>query len=404
MRWREKPKERCPEQRGKFRLFPSGWRISMLTLMCWQLKHGLALSGDGRTIYASTSEAAYSWDYDPAQSTVSSTNQTLVTGMDNEDHVTRTILISHQVPDMILLSRGSTSNVDSDAAVLSTGHSQIRAFNLTNITDPYEFSSDGLRLGWGLRNSVGMVEHPDTGGIYSVENSVDNLKREGEDVHQNNPGEEMNFHGYLNGTEYPQQGSNYGYPSCFATWMPEEIPDNSKLEVGTQFAIGDQNSTINDSYCADQTPPRLTFQAHMAPLDVKFNNSASELWITFHGSWDRSDPSGYKLSVIPFADGEPVASADNNTSYRDIFANVDNSRCPQNCFRPVSIAIDGQGRLFMSSDASGEIYVIVREQNGNGTSNGNAAPSGGTRSAAGKTCVGSVGLFLLSMFVLCFSI
>lgn len=49
--------------------------------------------------------------------------------------------------------------------------------------------------------------------------------------------------------------------------------------------MGDQNSTINDTFCAEQTPPRLTFQAHMAPLDIKFNNSASEAWVTFHGSW-----------------------------------------------------------------------------------------------------------------------
>ena len=330
--------------------------------------------------------------------------------MDNGDHVTRTILIPQRVPDMILLSRGSTSNVDLDAAVLSTGHSQIRAFNLTNITHPYKYASDGLRLGWGLRNSVGLVEHPETGGIYSVENSVDNLKRDGRDVHQNNPGEELNFHGYLNGTKYAQQGSNYGYPSCFAAWMLEEIPDSSKLKVGTQFAIGDQNNTINDTYCAEQTPPRLTFQAHTAPLDVKFNNSASELWITFHGSWDRSEPSGYKLSRIPFANGEPLAKADNNTSYTDIFANVDNSKCPKNCFRPVSIAIDGQGRLFMSSDSSGEIYVIVREQNVNGTSSGNTAPngnasaSGNKKSAAGKTYAGGIGLLLLLLFAICFSI
>ena len=206
--------------------------------------------------------------------------------MNNDDHTTRTLLLSQKVDGILVISRGSTSNIDDKAKQLSTGHSQIKAFNLTNITsNGYDFTKDGLRLGWGLRNSVGLAEHPETGGIYSVENSVDELTRDGKNIHQNNPGEEMNFHGYLNGTKYAAQGSNYGYPNCFAAWLPGDIPENAKLSVGSQFAIGDQDNKINDTFCATLIPPRLTFQAHMAPLDIAFNNSAREAWVTFHGSW-----------------------------------------------------------------------------------------------------------------------
>lgn len=214
------------------------------------------------------------------------TNKTIVAGMNTDDHTTRTLLMSQKVDGMLLISRGSTSNIDPAAEMLSSGHSQIKAFNLTNITaDGYSFDTDGLRLGWGLRNSVGVAEHPITGGIYSVENSVDQATRDGQDVHEDNPGEEMNFHGFLNGTEYSAQGSNYGYPYCFAAWAPSDLPYSSNLTVGSQFAIGDMNNTINDTYCAEQTPPRLTFEAHMAPLDIAFNNSGNDSWVTFHGSW-----------------------------------------------------------------------------------------------------------------------
>ncbi len=206
--------------------------------------------------------------------------------MNNDDHTTRTLLLSQKANGLLLISRGSTSNVDESAKVLSTGHSQVRAFNVSDITNgAHDFSSDGLRLGWGLRNSVGLAEHPDTGGIYSVENSVDEMRRDGKDIHQDNPGEELNFHGYLNGTNYPAQGSNYGYPDCFAAWTVEDIPRNTNLTVGSQFAIGDQNDIINDTFCAQKTAPRLTFQAHQAPLDIAFNNSGKEAWVTFHGSW-----------------------------------------------------------------------------------------------------------------------
>ena len=167
----------------------------------------MALSEDGRTLYASTSEAALSWAYDPAQSSVGKDARTLVDGMDGSDHTTRTLLLSQKAPGLILISRGSGDNIDPEAESEDTGISQIRAFNLTNLTgtEPYRYNRDGLRLGWGLRNSVGVAEHPETGGIYSVENSVDQIQRDGRDIHQDNPGEELNFHGYLNGQYVSEQ-------------------------------------------------------------------------------------------------------------------------------------------------------------------------------------------------------
>lgn len=374
-----------------------------------QLNHGIALSQDGKTLYASSPEAAFSWTYDPTTSTASKTNMTLITGMNTDDHTTRTLLMSQKVNGTLLVSRGSTSNIDPEAEMLSSGHSQIKAFNLNNITaDGYDYDSDGLRLGWGLRNSVGVSEHPTTGGIYSVENSVDQATRDGQDVHEDNPGEEMNFHGYLNGTEYAPQGSNYGYPYCFAAWVPSDLPMNSNLTVGSQFAIGSQNNTINDTYCAERTPPRLTFQAHMAPLDIAFNNSGNDGWVTFHGSWDRTDPSGYKVSAIQFTNGEPVAAATSNTSYTDIFMNANNSVCPANCFRPVGMAFDSQGRMFVSSDASGEIYVVVRDEASNGTFGGSTSsgssggsPTGGKTSAAESLWVSSTAALVLALLVSC---
>lgn len=79
---------------------------------------------------------------------------------------------------------------------------------------------------------------------------------------------------------------------------------------------------------------------------------------------------GYKLSVVDFngTTGDPLAKSDSNTAALDILVNADNSKCPKNCFRPVGVAFDSQGRLFMSSDASGEIYVVMKENTNNSTS------------------------------------
>jgi glucose/arabinose dehydrogenase len=249
-----------------------------------QLNHGLAISADGRTIYASTVNSVYAWSYDPSTGTVSGANRTIITGMQSEGHITRTLMMSQSEPGMLVVSRGSDENLDDGASIADTGRSQIRAFNVSSLTatsTPYDYTTQGVRLGWGLRNSVGVAEDPSTGGIYSVENSVDEVTRDGIDIHTDNPGEELNFHGYLNDTS---ARGNYGYPNCFALWSTD-VPDLGALTVGSQFASM-QNGTINDTYCTKEVvAPRLTFQAHTAPLDIIFQPNGSEAYVSFHGSW-----------------------------------------------------------------------------------------------------------------------
>ena len=289
----------------------------------------------------------------------------------------------------MVISKGSMENIDILALDIATGSSQVKAFNLTNATEPYDYNSEGLLLGWGLRNEVGIAEHPNSGGIWGVENSADGLFRHGVDVHRNNPAEKLNFLGYLNGTEYDRQGDNFGYPWCFAVWEADELPQNSSLAVGDQFAIDatpeSNNQNRTDDFCAEQVPPRLSFQAHMAPLDIKFNNSGQEGWIAWHGSWNRDEPVGYALSVVAWnEDGEPVDAPDSMTAATDIFANEDLSRCPSNCHRPVAMAFDSQGRIYLTSDSTGEIYLITRVEDDGTPAGGSATSSGASPSATGN--------------------
>jgi glucose/arabinose dehydrogenase len=128
--------------------------------MSSQLNHGIELSADGKTLYASNSDTVYSWAYDAANQRNTSAPTTLVTGMSNTDHTTRTLLLSKKVPDMLVVSRGSDNNVDPAALDITSGHSQIKAFNISGVSNPYQFTGAGTLLGWGLRNSVGVAEHP----------------------------------------------------------------------------------------------------------------------------------------------------------------------------------------------------------------------------------------------------
>ena len=111
----------------------------------------------------------------------------------------------------------------------------------------------------------------------------------------------------------------------------------------------------------------------MAPLDIKFSTDGSSAWISWHGSWDRDPPSGYKVGAVRFANGSPVDGPTSTTALTDVVSNQDITQCPDRCFRPAGLAWDGQGRLFFSSDTTGEIYVIARS--GGSRSVNGAAPS-----------------------------
>ncbi|KAF3929742.1 hypothetical protein ABW19_dt0200374 [Dactylella cylindrospora] len=321
------------------------------------LNHGLTISADGRTIFASSVSTAWSWSYDPA--TGSATNRrTLITGMQagSGGHTTRSLYAAKSNPDLLLVSWGSDGNFDWGAVNINNGRCQIRGYSISQVsTTSINFNAGGTVFGWGLRNSVGIGEDL-AGGIWSVENSADNIVRNGQDVHNNNPAEELNYHGLA--TDTSTQRANFGYPECLAVWQVSDLPNNSGLSTGRQFS--NLTGPVTDATCNSQRQaPRISFPSHTAPLDVKFD-AQGNAWVSFHGSWNRSPPDGYRVSIIPFSGNQPVAASTSQSGYTDIMTNPDNTRCPGQCFRPVGLAFDANGRLFVSSDSTGEIYLIER--------------------------------------------
>ncbi|KAI9719286.1 MAG: hypothetical protein M1812_003616 [Candelaria pacifica] len=60
------------------------------------LAHGITISGDGKTLYASSTEASFSWPYDAAKSTADSTGSDIIaiSNTSDSDHIPRTLLYS----------------------------------------------------------------------------------------------------------------------------------------------------------------------------------------------------------------------------------------------------------------------------------------------------------------------
>ncbi|KAI1819796.1 soluble quino protein glucose dehydrogenase [Xylaria intraflava] len=327
------------------------------------LNHGICLSRDGKTLYASSSESVFSWTYEPSTGNVSHNAATVVSGMASSDHVTRTLITPPHRPDLLVVSRGSNANIDPDAINPSTGRAIVKVFNISSVpTGGYNFTSQGWNAGFGLRNEVGLA-FDGNNMLWGVENSADNLVRTANgtttDIHNDNPAEELNFLG-----DVASPNNNwYGYPVCFTVWNPDELPGHV-FRVGQQF-VQAPGPNFNDDTCADiSIPPILGLQAHSAPLGCKFDAEFGNLFVAMHGSWDRQPPTGYKVVAVPFAQGPdgsyaPTAASWSNRGSIDVFYPPNEAQCSSStCIRPVGLAFDAFGRLYVTSDASGEVFLL----------------------------------------------
>lgn len=336
-----------------------------------QINHGLALSPDSKKLYASSETTLWSWDYDAVTRKISN-QKVVVKGMSTGIHSSRTVAVVPQQPNLVLLQVGSNSNFDMASQQTGTGRAIIKIFDVSKApASGWNYNTEGEVYGYGLRNEIGFAADP-SGVFWGVENSGDDFARtengQRRDIHIDNPAEELNNLG----DPLTVRNAWYGYPTCFSVWNPANFP-NSGLKTGSNFVVS-PNSSYNDASCNEKAiPPRLTFQAHSAPIANTFDTDAKNMYVTFHGSWNRQPATGFKVVQIPFtktADGkyEPVAAADSMTGYKDIFSATNPGSCTangltqSNCFRLTASAWDPAGRgLFVGSDnsAEGEIYILT---------------------------------------------
>ncbi|MCL7475889.1 MAG: PQQ-dependent sugar dehydrogenase [ANME-2 cluster archaeon] len=176
----------------------------------------------------------------------------------------------------------------------------------------------------GLRNAVGITFHPLTGEMYVTENGRDLL---GDDI----PPDELNL---------VREGTNYGWPICYG----QNIHD-------TQF---DKNVYIRNP-CEQpfEMPALVDLQAHSAPLGLMFyygenfpEQYRGDLFVAFHGSWNRKEPTGYKIVTIDM----------NNFEVNDFATGWLKGGTVSG--RPVDIITNDDGSLFVSDDYAGKIYRI----------------------------------------------
>lgn len=175
----------------------------------------------------------------------------------------------------------------------------------------------------GLRNAVGLAIHPETGALWATNNGRDML---GDDL----PPEAV----YI-----VEEKGDYGWPRCHNGEMEDP-------EYGFAGA------------CDGVEMPVVNMQAHSAPLALAFYagdlfpaDYQDDLFIAFHGSWNRSEPTGYKVVRLPFENGQPAAQVEDFISG---WLHADGSASG----RPTGLAVGADGALYISDDKGGIVYRV----------------------------------------------
>ena len=176
----------------------------------------------------------------------------------------------------------------------------------------------------GVRNSVGLAFHPDSGELWFTDNGRDLL---GDDL----PGDELNH--------APRPGMHFGYPYCHQGDTPDP-----------EFGAGKS--------CDDYTPPAHTLGAHVAALGLTFYTGEAfppeyrnQLFIAQHGSWNRSRKVGYDILLVRFGEDGRVAGS-------EVFAGGW-LQGQDNWGRPNDVLQMPDGSLLVSDDQQGVIYRIA---------------------------------------------
>jgi glucose/arabinose dehydrogenase len=188
---------------------------------------------------------------------------------------------------------------------------------------------DGTGLGVfasGIRNTVGFDWHPQTKELWFTDNGRDWL---GDDL----PPDELNY--------AAKPGLHFGFPYCHG----KNIPDP---EYGKKHK------------CDEFVPPAMELGPHVASLGMRFYTGnmfpaeyENQIFIAEHGSWNRSIPIGYRVSLVRLQNNRVVKY--------EVFAEgwLQGERA---WGRPVDVLVMPDGALLVSDDKAGVIYRIIYQK------------------------------------------
>ena len=187
----------------------------------------------------------------------------------------------------------------------------------------------------GLRNPVGMALEPSSNELFAVVNEREGY---GDDLVPD----------YLTSVK---GGAFYGWPySYFGQHVDVAVtpqrPDMVAKAIAPDYALGGHTASLG-----------LAF----GPASALPERYGSGAFIGQHGSWNRRQPSGYKVIFVPFADGKPNGQPlDVLTGFLDHKGNA--------LGRPVGVEVAKDGALLVADDVGNAIWRVTGSQRASSTS------------------------------------
>jgi glucose/arabinose dehydrogenase len=178
----------------------------------------------------------------------------------------------------------------------------------------------------GLRNAVFMAINPADGKVWATEMGRDFL---GDEL----PPDEVNI---------LQEDKNYGWPYCYGNKVHDQKFD----------AKGEKRD-----FCQTTESATIELPAHSAPLGLAFipnqdwpQQYQGNLIVAYHGSWNRTEPTGYKLArFVRNAEGVYEPATDFISGWLDEGRAIG---------RPVDVVALPSGVMYISDDKAGVVYRL----------------------------------------------
>ncbi|RNI27909.1 sorbosone dehydrogenase family protein [Rufibacter immobilis] len=271
--------------------------------------------------YVANTDGLWRYPYQPGQTSIQGRGEKILElpagGYNN--HWTRNI-VANADGSKIYIAVGSGSDHGENGM-----EHEVRRANILEINP----DGSGERIfASGLRNPVGIGWAPGTNTLWAAVNERDDL------------GDEL-VPDYLTSVK---EGGFYGWP--YAYFGPNEDPRQK----------GKRPDLVKKT-----TLPEVGLGAHTASLGLAFYNRSTfpgkyrgGAFIGQHGSWNRSELSGYKVVFVAFQNGKPVRDPEDFLT--GFIADAEKG---QVYGRPVGIAVLPDGSLLVADDSSNTLWRVA---------------------------------------------
>ncbi|MFT3972684.1 MAG: sorbosone dehydrogenase family protein [Amaricoccus sp.] len=274
---------------------------------------GMALVGD--TFFLANTDGVLAFPFVPGATRLEGEGRRIA-GFEPGGHWTRSLLAS---PDgrRLYVGVGSLTNIADQGMEVEQGRAAIWEIDL-------ETGAARVFAG-GLRNPVGLAWEPSTQALWTVVNERDGLGDE-------TPPD------YLTSV---REGGFYGWPySYWGGTVDDRVPQDAAKVASAltpDYALGGHTASLGLCWLPEGF----------------FPGWPEGMAIGQHGSWNRSNLSGYRVIFVPFANGKPSGAP------RDILTGFLSPDEKESWGRPVGVTAAPNGALLVADDVGDVIWRVT---------------------------------------------